>query len=77
MSHPQRSSTVYAEVLNDELCLYNREGRTVHALNPSLARVWQMCDGHTSPADMADRLRADLALELDAHQASSAGAAGR
>lgn len=69
--HPQQSSTVYAEVLNDEVCLYDRGNRTVHALNPSLARVWQMCDGQTSPADMAERLRAELGPEIDAHQADA------
>ena len=71
MLHPHQSSTVYAEVLNDEVCLYDRERRTVHALNPSLARIWTMCDGQTSPAEMAERLRAELAPELNAHQADA------
>ena len=71
MLHPQQSSNVYAEVLNDEVCLYDRQHRTVHALNPTLARVWQMCDGQTSPADMAEHLRGELAPELNARQADA------
>jgi len=71
MPHPERSPNVYAEVLNDELCLYDRTRRTVHALNPSLARVWHLCDGQTSPADMAERLRADLAPEVSSQQADA------
>ncbi|MBK9238707.1 MAG: hypothetical protein IPL75_00295 [Acidobacteria bacterium] len=71
MQHPQRSLNVYAEVLNDELCLCDRTRRTVHALNPSLARVWDMCDGQTSPADMAARLRVDLAPEVSADEADA------
>jgi hypothetical protein len=71
MLQPQQSSNVYVEVLNDEVCLYDRERRTVHALNPTLARVWQMCDGQTSPSDMAERLRAELAPGLNARQADA------
>lgn len=58
MQYPQQSSTVHVETLNNELCLYDWERKHVHALNPTVAAVWQWCDGKTSPAQMAERLQA-------------------
>src|SRR5262245_33672733 len=71
MFHPQQSANAYAEVLNDEVCVYDRERLAVHALNPTLARVWHMCDGQTSPAEMAGRLRAELTPRMTAGQAEA------
>lgn len=60
MTYPKQSKTVHVEMLNDELCLYDWQRKEVHALNPTAALVWQMCDGQTSPAQMAGRLKSDL-----------------
>jgi hypothetical protein len=34
--------------LHGDLCIYEWITRTVHALNPAAARVWDMCDGVTT-----------------------------
>jgi hypothetical protein len=68
MTYPKQSETVHIETLNDELCLYDWQRKEVHALNPTAAKVWQMCDGQTSPADMAAKLRAELPTDLNASQ---------
>ena len=60
MMYPKQSKTVHVEVLNDELCLYDWQRKEVHALNPTAALVWQMCDGQTSPQQMAGQLKGDL-----------------
>jgi hypothetical protein len=44
------------------LCLYNWQRLEVHNLNPTAAKVWQLCDGQTSPQQMAHQLKGDLTL---------------
>ena len=65
MLYPQKIATVHVEKLGNELCLYDWQRMEVHTLNPTAALVWELCDGQTSPAQMAERLQA----ELDASQA--------
>jgi hypothetical protein len=60
MPYPKRSTKVYAETLEQELCLYDWERQRLHALNPTAALIWQQCDGQTSPAEMAARLETEL-----------------
>jgi hypothetical protein len=60
MPTPKRAETVHVEQLGDELCLYDWQRKQVHALNPTAARVWQLCDGCTSPQQIAARLAAEL-----------------
>ena len=62
MPNPQQSATVHVETLGDELCLYDWQRKQVHALNPTAARVWQRCDGQTSPQQIAATLATDLKL---------------
>jgi hypothetical protein len=51
---PKRLSTTHVETLHGELCVYEWTTKTVHALNPAAAGVWEMCDGETSVDEMAD-----------------------
>ena len=60
--HPRRSQTVHTETLGDEVAVYDGARQQVHALNATAARVWQLCDGATSPAAMAAVLGSELAL---------------
>ena len=57
--YPQQSPTVHSEPLGDELCIYDWSRQKVHALNPTAARVWGLCDGRTSAAQIAATLQAD------------------
>jgi hypothetical protein len=62
MTPPQRSSTVHAEAIGGELCLYDwRHGR-VHSLNATASLVWQHCDGATSPDAIALILGRELGV---------------
>jgi hypothetical protein len=60
MSNPKRAETVHVEQLGDEVCVYDWQRKEVHALNPTAARVWQQCDGRTSPQQIAAAIQAEL-----------------
>jgi len=61
--HPRQSETVHAEWLNNELCLYDWSTKHVHSLNATAARVWQLCDGNTSPSEMAVTIGREFGTE--------------
>ena len=48
--YPRQSPTTHTEQLGDEASVYDWARAQVHALNPTAARVWRLCDGATSPA---------------------------
>jgi hypothetical protein len=60
MQKPRKIQTVHVEKLDNELCVYDWQRKEVHNLNPTAALVWELCDGQTDPAQIADQLRADL-----------------
>jgi hypothetical protein len=60
MPHPKKIETVHVEKLDQELCIYDWQRMEVHNLNPTAAKVWELCDGQTSPAQMAEKLQAEL-----------------
>jgi len=53
---PKQSQTVHIETLGDELSVYDWQRLQMHSLNPTAAQVFEMCDGQTSPEQMAARL---------------------
>ncbi len=62
MSNPKKSQTLHIETLNDELSIYDWQRLQMHSLNPTASAVFEMCDGETSPAQMAKRLEAPEAV---------------
>jgi hypothetical protein len=58
-ARPQRRRTTHIETLHGELCIYEWTTKTVHALNPAAARVWEMCDGTTTVAEMVAAMQRD------------------
>ncbi len=62
MTNPQKSSTLHIETLNDELSVYDWQRLKMHSLNLTASKVFEMCDGQTSPAQMAKRLDAPEAV---------------
>jgi hypothetical protein len=62
---PRRSRTVHSEILNDEICLYEWTTTRVHALNATAARVWSLCDGTLSVAQIAEALRGDIGVHAE------------
>ena len=65
--YPRQSATTHTEQLGDEASVYDWARAQVHALNPTAARVWQQCDGATSPDTIAAALRVEMGIaEADA-----------
>jgi len=62
MNNPKKSQTLHVESLNDELSVYDWQRLQMHSLNPTAAKVFELCDGETSPAQMAKRLEAPEAV---------------
>jgi hypothetical protein len=60
MQKPNKIQTVHVEKLDNEVSVYDWQRKEVHNLNPTAARVWELCDGQTDPAQIAGRLRAEL-----------------
>ncbi len=56
MDKPKQSQTVHIETLGDELSVYDWQRLQMHSLNPTAAQVFEMCDGQTSPEQMASLL---------------------
>lgn len=50
---PTRRGTVWQHSKNDEVAVYESESDRVHMLNPSAMAIWELCDGNTSPEEMA------------------------
>ena len=65
--YPRQSATTHTEQLGDEASVYDWARAQVHALNPTAARVWRLCDGATSPDAIAAALRREMGIpEADA-----------
>jgi hypothetical protein len=60
MPYPKKIETVHVEKLDNELCIYDWQRMEVHNLNPTAAKVWELCDGQTSPAQIAEQLQTEL-----------------
>jgi hypothetical protein len=60
MLYPQKIATLHVEKLGNELCLYDWQRMEVHTLNSTAALIWELCDGQTSPTQMAEKLQAEL-----------------
>ena len=58
---PTQTGTTHVETIDGELCIYEWTTKTVHALNRSAARVWEMCDGVTSVDEMIATLQRESA----------------
>jgi hypothetical protein len=61
-----KSKGLIVEQAGSEMLVYNRENHHVHSLNETAARVWNHCDGETSPVTIAKLLKVDEKFVWDA-----------
>jgi hypothetical protein len=54
---PCRRDDVLSKSVQDELIVYDLSQFQSHCLESSVAAIWEMCDGHTTVAEMAQRLQ--------------------
>jgi len=55
-----RSTRIFVQELPSELVVYDVERNEVHCLNGTAARVWTLCDGERTVAEIAQQLGTDL-----------------
>jgi hypothetical protein len=51
--------------LDDEVVIYDPKRHKGHCLNPTAAAVWKLCDGKSSPAQIAGALSRQLSARVD------------
>ncbi len=55
-----RMNGIVVEELADEVLVYDLDRDRAHCLNQTAANVWKLCDGNSSPAEIATRLGVEL-----------------
>ena len=55
-----RSNGIVVEELADEVLVYDLNRDRAHCLNQTAANVWKLCDGKSSPSEIASRLGTEL-----------------
>jgi len=55
-----REQGLVVDELPDEVLVYDLDRHKAHCLNRTAALVWRHCDGKTSPADIARRVKVEL-----------------
>jgi len=65
MTPRAREEELVVREVEDETLVYDLKRHKAHSLNPTAARVWRYCDGNTTIAEMARRLRAELDTPVD------------
>jgi hypothetical protein len=53
--------------VGNELVVYDQDRHEAHCLNTAAALVFRRCDGQTTVSQLTDRLRHELAPEVDDH----------
>jgi hypothetical protein len=61
---PARSDGLVVERLNRELLIYDLDHDEVHHLDSTCAAVFELCDGHTTPDQLAARTAEQLGQPL-------------
>jgi hypothetical protein len=59
-SHPIRHGEAWVRKHGEEVAVFNPDTETLTLMNPSAFAIWELCDGATTPAEMADAV-AELA----------------
>src|SRR6266446_5108594 len=60
-----RESGLAMEQVEDELLVYDLERDRAFCLNRTAALVWKQCNGRTSPAEIAKRLKKQMGASVD------------
>jgi hypothetical protein len=61
-TRPVREPGIIVQDVGDETVLYSAERKAIHILNPTAGRIWELCDGEHTLADMDKALRASFSI---------------
>jgi PqqD family protein of HPr-rel-A system len=53
---PTQRGQAWVQREEDRTAVFNPETGMLHALNPSALAIWELCDGQTTPEEMADAI---------------------
>jgi hypothetical protein len=63
--NPKARMDCLTREFDDELLVYDRERNVGHCLNPTAAAAWKLCDGKTSPSQLATILTRQFSAPVD------------
>ena len=66
--YPRRKGELVQSGASDGWTVYEPETDSLHVLNASAKAIWELCDGATSPAEMAQAISDLTGLALDQAQ---------
>ncbi len=66
---PLRRGQAWVQRDGDETAVYNPDTGMLHLLNASALAIWELCDGHTTAAEMAEAVAVVTGLAPDASAA--------
>lgn len=60
---PAQNSEVTLQRVGNEAILHDRRNGRAHVVNESAARLWELCDGHTSLDDIVSAFATSYGLQ--------------
>lgn len=63
--YPRRKGEAWVQREGDRTAVFNPETGVLHLLNPSALAIWELCDGDTTPGEMAEAIAEITGLEED------------
>ena len=73
---PIRSGELLGAADGGGWTVYDKETDSLHLLNDSARAIWELCDGETSPEEIAGAIRELTGLEQEEAQSDVSGALG-
>lgn len=67
-SLPLRKGELLQSATSEGWTVYESETDSLHVLNDSARAIWELCDGQTSPSEMAGAISELTGLELEEAQ---------
>jgi len=62
---PRRVEALMVQEVDGEVIILDTAANRVHQLNRTATLIWQSCDTASDPEEIAERLAAEFAVELD------------
>ncbi len=60
-----RTEDLVTQEMPDEVLVYDLKNHKAHCLNRTAAQVWHLCDGKTSPTEIAQKLAREVDKPID------------
>lgn len=55
-ARPRKRGQAWVQRDGDQTAVFNPDTGMLHMLNPSALAIWEMCDGETTPTEMAEAI---------------------